>query len=350
MALAASASIWAGNPDRIGQAGALQLNVNGFGRSAGWGLSGVSSVNGLEAMFFNLGGLAYTEKTEFNFSRTNWLAGSQINLNSFGFAQKMGADGVLGLSVTTFDLGNIPITTVNQPDGILGTYSPRFTNIAVGYSKRFTKSISGGVAAKVFSEATANIKTQGFVVDAGVKYVTSSDDRNKFKKDDIHFGVSLRNIGPDTRFSGDGLSAKLVNPSDNLDLNQTVNQRAAKYNMPTSMNISAGYDFRLDKTAETYFHKLTAALTFTNFAFAQNQITGGAQYAYKDLFELRGAAVYEKGVFNYEDRQVAHTGLVGGFSLNIPTGKSNTKIALDYAYRHSNPFSGSHTAGLRIIL
>ena len=46
--LSASTAILAGNPDRIGQAGATQLNINGWGRSSGWGWASVSSVKGLE--------------------------------------------------------------------------------------------------------------------------------------------------------------------------------------------------------------------------------------------------------------------------------------------------------------
>jgi hypothetical protein len=68
--LSATTAIMAGNPDRIGQAGAAQLNINGWGRSAGWGWASVSSVSGLEAMYSNIGGLAYTPKTEIIFSRT----------------------------------------------------------------------------------------------------------------------------------------------------------------------------------------------------------------------------------------------------------------------------------------
>ena len=55
----------------------------------------MSSTRGLESIYNNIGGLAYTPKTEIIFSRTSWLMGSDININTFGFAQNLGGNGVL---------------------------------------------------------------------------------------------------------------------------------------------------------------------------------------------------------------------------------------------------------------
>ncbi|HAY88589.1 MAG TPA: DUF3308 domain-containing protein, partial [Bacteroidetes bacterium] len=151
--VSASTVLFAGNPDRIGQAGATQLNINGFGRSSGWGWAAMSSVSGLEGIYNNIGGLARTDNTEIIFSRTAWLMGSDININTFGFAQSIGGSGALGVSIMSYDMGEIPITTYEQPDGGIGTYKPRFTNITAAYSKRFTQEISGGIGFKVFSES-----------------------------------------------------------------------------------------------------------------------------------------------------------------------------------------------------
>ena len=64
---------YAGNEDRAGSAGATELLINPWARSSAWGSAGISSVNGLEAIFLNVAGLAYADKTEIQFSRTNWL-------------------------------------------------------------------------------------------------------------------------------------------------------------------------------------------------------------------------------------------------------------------------------------
>jgi len=339
----------AGNPDRIGQAGGNQLVMNPWARSAGWGWSGVSGQRGLEAMYMNVGGLAYTNATEIMFSNTNWLVGTDVTINSFGVAQSLGGEGVLGIAIMTTDVGEIDITTVNQPEGGVGKFSPRLNNIALAYSKRFTESISGGVLVKVHSESIANVKTQGVAIDAGIQYTETLNKKDKLKKNDIKFGISLKNVGPDSKFAGDGLSFKANLPEN--EQAQTFNQRAAKYGLPTLINIGFSYDMRLDRSKEAYNHRLTPAFTFTSNAYSRNQFTFGFEYGYKDVLQLRTAYAAEQNGLDYDTRTNAYTGFSAGLTYLLPLNKeTGSKFGLDYAFQHSNPFSGTHSIGVRIAL
>jgi hypothetical protein len=247
----------------------------------------------------------------------------------------------------SYDIGDIDITTFEQPGGGIGTYKPRFNNIALGYGRKFTNAISGGLVVKVFSEAITNAKAQGIAIDAGILYVTRTNREDDLKGDDLKFGVSLKNVGPDSRYSGDGLTVKMLNPIN--DVESTVSLRTAKFNLPALVNIGASYDMRLDRNEETYFHRLTTALTFTNNAFARNQVTLGLEYGYKGLFMIRAGHVYEQFIYQSENRTTAFTGLMGGFTFEVPIRSgSSTTFALDYSYRHSSPFSGSHSFGVRL--
>ena len=95
----------AGNPDRVGQAGASELLINSFGRSSGWGGVHIAGVRGLESMQTNVAGLAFTPKTEAIFTRTNWLVPTGIHINTFGFAQNINDKGVLGLQINSLSFG-----------------------------------------------------------------------------------------------------------------------------------------------------------------------------------------------------------------------------------------------------
>jgi hypothetical protein len=333
----------AGNPDRGGQASANQLVINGWARSSGLGWASQSSVKGIESMYMNIGGLVNTPKTDIAFARTSWLSGSGVNISSFGFAHNLGNDNAIGLSVSSIDLGEIPITTVQQPNGGLGTFSPRLTNIGLGYGRKFTERITGGVLLRVFSENASNIKAQGVAIDAGIQYKTSWKTA-----DDTHFGVSIKNIGPDVKYSGDGISIKRLNPKDNQE--STVNQRVAKYNIPALINIGGAYDIKLDKKGETDFHTLTISGNFTYNAFSLNQLTFGGEYVYKKMFMIRGGYAYEEGIMNYDTRRTASTGLMGGVTFELPFGKDGNRFALDYSYRDTRPFSGTHSIGLKMSL
>ncbi len=65
--------VFAGNPQRVGQAGASELLINPWARTSGWGGANVASVRGLEGIYSNVAGLAFTKKTELIFSNTQWF-------------------------------------------------------------------------------------------------------------------------------------------------------------------------------------------------------------------------------------------------------------------------------------
>lgn len=60
-------------------------------------------------------------------------------------------------------------------------------------------------------------------------------------KDNVHFGIAIRNVGTPMVFRGDGLAYE--RNSGNNDLGQTVEMRSAKFDLPAQLNISGAYDF-----------------------------------------------------------------------------------------------------------
>ena len=88
-ALTANAAI-AGNPDRAGSAGVGQLLINPWARSAGLANATMASITGIESVFLNVAGLAFLDKTELVFTNTNYLVGTDIQINSVGFCSENG--------------------------------------------------------------------------------------------------------------------------------------------------------------------------------------------------------------------------------------------------------------------
>lgn len=340
VSLATTTVMFAGNGDRAGQAGASQLLINPWARNSGWAGANTASMHGLEAMNFNVAGTAFTKKTELIFSRTQWLKGSGINLNAFGFTQRLGKKegaGVLGLSIMSIDAGDIMITTVDLPEGGIGTYKPRFTNIHLSYAKAFSNSIYGGIAVKVINEAIPDVSAMGFAFDAGVQYVTG-------KKENIHFGIALRNIGPRMRYSGDGLSFRGTIPANGNT--QTVSQRSQSFDIPSLLNIGGSYVASLAKD-----HNLTIAANFTANSFTKNQVQVGLEYAFKTYLMVRGGFNYENGIFKYDTRTTAFLGPAAGVTVEIPLSKEKgTTFGVDYSYRATDLFGGTHSFGARFNL
>ncbi|MSQ78924.1 MAG: PorV/PorQ family protein [Flavobacteriaceae bacterium] len=353
--------IQAGNPDRAGAAGATHLLINPWARSSGWGTN-TGGVKGIESSFFNIAGMANTKSTELIFNRCNLFQGTGMSINTLGFSQHVGnkdEGGVMGLVINSFGSGDIPITTVDQPGGGLGSYNFNSLDFGLAYSKNFSDAISGGMMAKMVSSGISNVRASGLAIDAGVQYGTSSISSakdstgrlgkiKKLKGNDTKFGISIKNVGPDLSYGGDGLSFRGI--PDNGTYPQTVEQRSSGVNLPSQVNIGGSYDFRLDKGSETYYQRLTLGLNYTSNSFTNDQIGIGVEYGYKDFFMLRGGYTYEKDINDPVLTRTAFTGLNGGFTIEMPIGKNKSSLALDYSYRFTNVWGGCHTFGARINL
>ena len=330
----------AGNEDRAGQAGATELLINPWTRASGWGGINIANVRGLEAQFNNVAGLAFTRKTDVHYSFTEWMKGSDIKINALGLGQKIGETGVLGLTIMSMSLGDIMVTTNDQPEGGLGDYKPQFINIALSYAKSFSNSIYGGLTVKVISESTSDVRAQGVCFDAGIQYVTGFNEA----KDNLKFGISLKNVGTPMKYSGDGLSFR-GDPPVPTNYQQTIESRTETFELPSLVNIGVAYDYKIGEQ-----HRITAAGSFTSNSFTYDQFGIGAEYAFKEMFSVRLGYLYEEDVASSDDRLTALTGLNAGASVDLPLGKGGKKVGLDYSYRSTALYDGSHGIGIRLML
>jgi len=329
----------AGNKDRAGQAGAMELLINPFARTSGWADANTAGARGLEAIFLNVAGIAHTRKGEFLFAQSQWLRGSGITMSNFGFTQSLGeGKGVLGVSIMSMNFGDIEITTVNLPEGGIGNFSPRYMNIGLSYAKAFSSSIYGGATLRIINQSLADITANGVALDAGIQYVTGAMEQ-------VRFGITMKNVGPRISYSGDGLSIRgFINKTDDNMI--TLQQRSEEYELPSLIKIGASYDFFFGQE-----HKLTAAANFTSNSFTKDQVGIGLEYALRNSLFLRAGFVHEEGIFSDLERTTALTGPTGGFSLNVPLNKeAGSFFSIDYSYRATQPFGGTHSVGARINL
>ncbi|MBK9017520.1 MAG: PorV/PorQ family protein [Saprospiraceae bacterium] len=334
----------AGNPDRQGEAGAPELLMNPWARSAGLHSMTTSMVIGVESMMLNIAGLSRITKTEVVFGHSQYLKGTGITTNAFGFAQKIGNNSALGISIMTLDFGEIDRTTTFAPEGTGSTFSPRFVNIGVGFSHNFENKVSVGVLGRAVSEGVEDVNATGICLDAGVQYVTG--ERENFK-----FGISLRNIGGRMQFRGEGLSQTIEIPAFDGTHGLVTNQRSTSFEMQSVLNIGLSYDYYVVGNS-----RLTFAGNYTSNAFSEDQLGGGLEFSYNELVMLRAGYKLDFGQISntgseFND-QPLYTGLSAGATLNVPTNKKDNapRIAFDYAYRTTKIYDGTHNLSVRITL
>lgn len=332
--------IEAGNKDRSGQSGAQELLINPWARSSGWGGANVAGARGLEAIFTNVAGTAFTQNTEIIFSNTDYLKGADIKIMAFGLSQRIGESGALTIAIMSMSFGDIQVTTINNPDpsdGSIGTFSPTLMNINIGYAKAFSNSIYGGFNLKIISESISDLKAIGVAIDAGIQYITGENEN-------IKFGITLKNVGSTMKFSGDGLSFRGFY-SQFSTTSPTFEQRKSDFELPATLVIGGAYDFLFGES------RFTLAGNFQSNSFTKDQITLGGEFALKQYLMLRAAYTYEEGIFDKAERTTVYTGPSAGITVQVPFNKERgSSFSIDYSYRATDPFDGVHTIGARINL
>ena len=331
-AVMSSLTVNAGNEDRVGSAGASHLLINPWARSSAMGDAGVASGNGLEGTFTNIAGLAFTKKTQIKFNYSNWMGSAGIAFNSAGIAQRISENDVFAVSVQSLNFGEIPITTVENPEGNIGFFNPRANVVNIG-------SIYGGINFKVISESISNLKSNGVAIDAGIRYVTGEQDQ-------VKFGIALKNVGPVMKFKGDGLAQQVDYLASGITA--TLEQRSGTFEMPSLLSIGGSYDFIFDES-----NKLNLSVAFTANSFSSDQYRLGLDYGMtteKLAFNARAGFVYENGLFSAENRSNALIGPTAGFSVDALVGENKSALGIEYAARFAGIFGVVHTIGATISL
>ncbi len=338
----ASAALVAGNPDRQGEAGAYELLINPWARSAGLHTMNTSFVRGVEAQQLNPAGISRINKTEIGLTNTQYLVGTGMQYNSLGLAIRMSKNGVLGIGLNSLSFGDIERTTVNNPEGNIGSFSPNFFNLGVSYSHMFENKISVGATFRMINESTDQVAARALALDAGVQYVTG-------EKENFKFGISLRNVGSKMRFSGQGLNVPRVNPEETINYPITYSQRAAGFELPSQLNIGMSYDlyFGPEKAA----NRVTLLGNFISNAFSRDNLGAGIEVGLGEMFALRGGYKYEFGVTRDDIDGSIDAGFAGGLTFSVPFKKGSAqRFNIDYAWRQTKIWDGIHNVTLRLSL
>jgi len=344
---------FAGNPDRQGESGAGELLLNPWARSAGFHSMNTSFIGGVESFRVNPAGIGrFNSNREIVVANTRLYEGSTLQLNGLGYAQKAkNGKGAFGVTMTNVNFGEIEITTEDNPNGTGGTFSPSFFNIGVGYAHTYENKISVGFLLRGISENLTALSAFGLAVDAGVQYVSGTNDEFKL-------GISLRNVGTPMAFGGNALGVDRENGDIGNEYLINLENTSKSFELPSQLNIGASYDFYLKKTEDKDGNMIanknmffTVLGNFTSNAFSRDQVGAGVEFTYRNIVQLRGAYKYEVGSNGVDGRENVYTGVSGGASFMFKLNKEGgTRLALDYAYRTTNPFRGTHNIGLRLML
>jgi opacity protein-like surface antigen len=314
-------SIYAGDVARKGTSGAEEVLIPVGARGIATGGAFIANMTGLESLFYNPAGLDIYPQTEAMFSYVTYLA--DINISYFAVGTSLGDFGSIAFDLKSFDFGDIPVTTIDFPDGTGETFSPSFMTFGFSYSKVLTDRIAIGTNLKLVTENIGNTNATGFAVDAGVQYRFSSE---------LMIGATVKNIGSNMNFTGDDLNSRSPIPgSVPGSTTGSYGILTESFLIPSSFQLSLTYG--IDFNAE---NNLLLAGAYTVNNQYEDVANFGLEYGFMNNFFVRGG-------YNYmvENQDESIYGLTFGAGVNYDIG-SGVGIVFDYAYRAVTEFANAN--------
>lgn len=319
---------FAGSVGRKGTAGAVELRIPVGARGTALGGAVASDITGVEAMFWNPAGLATVEGTDAMFSHQNYFA--DMKLNYAGIATRMGGFGVLGLSAKVLSVGDIIVTTEAAPDGTGEILTPTFSVLGVTWARQFTDRVNFGGTLNYVSENIADNTAAGVAFDFGVQYVT---DWHGFR-----LGMVIKNYGTSMGFGGPGFEVSVLDPNQDPNAGpHKLTYDATDFEMPSYLSLSSNYNLMQSSKA-----RLTALAAFQNNNFSGDNLRGGLEWAYRDMFALRGSyyGTFDGSIdqltgeesYSFGGGDDLYTGWAIGAGYNAHVG-GTSKIGVDVSYR-----------------
>ncbi len=328
--LVTSVPLFAGSGNRTGTGGAAQLNIPTGARDLALGGATVATTTGIDALFWNPAGVAKSHRSaNLIFSHMSYIADIGVEYGAVSGA--FGDLGTFALSVKSLSIGEIPVTTTSNPDGTGQTFTPQFFTTGLTYSRLLSDRISVGLTANLISERMSDVSSSGVAFTIGLIYDNLADFKG------LSLGVVVRNIGPQMGYDGPGLY-QVASVEDQNRPPQFYKVDTAPFELPSTIEFGLGYTANVASQSQ-----LTLCTSYQNNNFSEDEYKLGAEYCYDNLLYLRGGWALAPSI--PENSTYIFGGTVGA---GIQTNLGDADVAIDYAFRDTEFFSGSHTIAIRI--
>ncbi len=313
-----SVTATAGDNDRLGTAGALELLIPMGARGVAMGGSVMSSSTGTESWFWNPACASTINGSEVSFSHRQYIA--DIGLDRVAFAHNAGNIGVLGVSATVLSTDEELVRTTSQPEGTGETWAASFVIVGVSYARALTDRVSLGINGHYLAETIFNEAAYGVAFDFGFTYRPTWDG--------VTLGVVVKNYGPSMKFDGPDFD-RPVDPNDDGGASDRDGRtQSAAFELPSFIQFGASWEAWRHNN-----HALTVSGSFQSNNFTEDEYRVGSEWSVSDQLFLRGGYVASSlDQYMY--------GFSAGAGLRLPIGEREARI--DYAWADAGVFEGNH--------
>ena len=334
-------SLALGQGSRMGTASSTQIQVVQGARYLSGGGAAANAV-GMDAVYWNPAGLALSENgVDAIFSNRQYIA--EIDNNFFGVSVDF-IGMKMGVSVRTFNIGDIDETTVFQPDGTGQVFTPNFSILGATASKRLSDNTSVGINANFIRESFGRVAASGMAFDLGVQYKSLAG------MEGLDAGFVLRNFGQPVKYDGEGLGVAATAVDGDRPV-EYYKIDAAAYDLPFAFDMGLSYNIAGANLGFTYTSnyyttdeiKFKASydvgLVAVAVGFQQSSVAKDQDVMGQDTQKID--AVESSWYVNPSD------GVSFGASLNL-SQFTGMNMVLDYAMLPMADFDANQVIALRI--
>lgn len=263
------------------------------------------------AIYTNPAGLARSVGYQTMFTHTNWIAGTNYDFGALSL--NLQEYGTFGVMVSAFDSGEMPVRTIDAPDGTGEFFSTQDFLVGISYAKKLTTHFALGATIKYINQQLWHMKASTFAVDMGLLFTTPFWG--------VNLGASIKNFGSTMQLSGQDNKFAYDPDSRNEGNVYVVNSEyeMLKYRLPLSFQVGLSKKFQFSEK-NNLIVAMDAVTPNDNF----EAVNAGFEYNWNDLLFLRGGY---KSMFQKDTEE----GVTAGFGFNLRMF-GTTKVQVDYAY------------------
>lgn len=300
------------NVSKRGTTAATFLSIGQSARAIGMGSAFVGVVNDVSSIYWNPAGLTKAEGGQIMVDHTKWIAGTEYNF--FAVSYNIGDLGTVGVSFTGSNIGDMKVTTIEEPWGTGEVFSATDMAISLAYALQLTDRFSIGFNPKFVYQGIWKMSASAFAIDMGVQYVTPFDD--------AILAMSISNFGTEMRLLGQS-NLVLYDPDPYTTGNNNkipAYLETKDWALPLTFRVGVAYN-----PIRTANHRLTFAFDALHPSDDYESVNLGFEYGFQDFLFLRAGY---KSLFLDDSEESYALGF--GLKKNL---MGNVAIKVDYAYQ-----------------
>lgn len=254
---------------------AAQFLGNPVGAKAlAMGSAFVASNEDVSTIYWNPGAFVQADKSEFNFTNSEWLVGTKFRW--FGLMFNFDSENAIGITMTQLDYGEEDVNTVESPEGTGEKWSANDFAAGISYARRLTDKFSIGGTVKYVSQRIWNESASNITFDAGLLFITDFNG--------MRLGMSMSNFGGDLTLDGRDLLVPIDENPQYAGANKTLvgKKKTESWPMPLLFRVGVAMDVIKDETI-----KATVAVDALRPSDNNEAVNVGAEISWQQMLFAR---------------------------------------------------------------